>query len=245
MTTLDSIRRGELVLEQPRAGFRFSIDAVLLADFAERCLPTPPARVVDLGAGVGVVGLLLARRWTRARVLLVELQPELAGLADANVRRNQLGGRVEVRCLDLRDARRWSDFEGELAVSNPPFFKVGSGRPSPSQQLSLARFEHACTAGELVASAVAGLRAGGQLCLVHAAEREAELLEELRSQALRGSVLRRACPLPDRPPSRVMLLACPAALAPASPTVLPPLVIEERPGQLSVEARQLLGDGAA
>jgi tRNA1Val (adenine37-N6)-methyltransferase len=239
-TTVDSIRRGELLLEQPRAGYRFSVDPVLLADFVERALPAPPARLVDLGAGVGVVGLLLARRWPEARVLLVELQPELAALADANVRRNGLQERVEVRCLDLREAERWRDFGAELAVCNPPFYKVGSGRSSASPQVSLAKHELCCSAGELVDAAVAGLRPGAALALVHAAEREAELRDELRRAGLALHTLGRVCPLPGREPTRVLLLGVAGAAPP--PRELPPLVLEDRPGHPSDEARRLLGD---
>jgi tRNA1Val (adenine37-N6)-methyltransferase len=241
-TSLDSIRRGELMLEQPRSGYRFTIDPVLLADFAGRFLPAAPSRLVDLGAGVGVVGLLLARRWPATSVLLVELQPELAELAEANVRRNQLDDRVEVRCLDLRESWRWQDFGASVAVSNPPFYKVGSGRSSPSLQVSLARHEHACSAGELVAAAASGLGPGGQLALVHAAEREAELLQELGRQGLAPKALRRVRPLPDRDPNRLLVLA--ASPAGSSPILgeLPPLLLEERPGVLSAEARQILGE---
>jgi tRNA1Val (adenine37-N6)-methyltransferase len=239
-TTVDSIRRGELLLEQPRSGYRFSVDPVLLADFVERALPAPPGCLVDLGAGVGVVGLLLARRWPSTRVLLVELQPELAFLADGNVRRNGLQERVEVRCLDLREAARWRDFGGELAVCNPPFYKVGSGRSSPSPQVSLAKHELCCSAGELVHAAVAGLKPGGALALVHAAEREVELGDELRRAGLALHTLRRVCPLPGREPTRVLLLGVPGAAA--GPRELPALHLEERPGQPSEEARRLLGD---
>ncbi len=241
-TSLDSIRRGELVLEQPRSGYRFSVDAVLLADFAEQLLAAAhPDCLVDLGSGVGVVGLLLARRWTRVRVVLVEIQPELAALAAANVRRNQLQERVEARCVDLREVSRWCDARPELVVSNPPFFKIGSGRSSPSAQVSLARHEHTCSLEELLAAAAAGLAPGGRLALIHAAEREAELLEALAHRELILEARRRVVPLPGRAPTRVLLLARRAGKA-AGVRELPPLVIEDRPGQLSVEARRILGD---
>ena len=74
-TSVDSIGRGALELEQPREGYRFNIDPVILADFAA-ARAVSPERIVDLGAGVGIVGLLLALRFPAARVLLVELQLE-------------------------------------------------------------------------------------------------------------------------------------------------------------------------
>ena len=70
--TVDAICRGAVTLAQPRRGYRFNIDSVLLADFTRRIVSSPVEDlVVDLGAGCGVVGLLLARFWPGCTVLMV------------------------------------------------------------------------------------------------------------------------------------------------------------------------------
>jgi len=235
-TTLDSICRGELALEQPRAGYRFNVDAVILADFAARLPQT--ASVVDLGAGVGVVGLLLARRWPEARVCLIELQPELAALAARNVERNQLGGRVEVRCVDLRDSASWPLPPPALAVSNPPFYRLGRGHTSPRRQVSQAKHELTCTLEALLDVAAAGLAPGGRLALIHAAERELELLAGLRARGFAAERVRRVLPLPDRPPARV--LVCAERGGAGQLALAPPLVVELSPGVYSPELRKIL-----
>ncbi len=237
-TSLDAICRGELVLEQPRRGYRFNLDPILLADFAGALGPVK--QVVDLGAGVGVVGLLLARRWPETRVLLLELQPELALLAQANAERNGLAGRVEVRCADLRDPLAWSGWAPGLAVSNPPYFPLGAGRPCADAQRSLARHEVACSMGELLDAAAAGLAAGGALALIHAAEREEELVAGLDGRGLGPELLRRVVPLPGRPAARVLVAARGGARGGLrSPA---PLLVEERPGAFTEEVRAILGE---
>src|SRR5437016_1205479 len=103
--TVDAVCRGEVIVVQPRRGYRFSIDALLLAHFAAEAAQTlkPAARhAIDLCAGCGVVGLLLARRLPGCELDLVELQPELARLASEGARRSGLGERVRVHSLDLR-----------------------------------------------------------------------------------------------------------------------------------------------
>src|SRR6516162_488097 len=87
----DAILAGRLVLSQPRRGHRFGHDAILLA---AACPAQPGDHVVDLGAGVGAAGLALASRVAGLSLTLVEIDPELSALAQANARQNGLCGRV-------------------------------------------------------------------------------------------------------------------------------------------------------
>lgn len=236
-TTLDAICRGALRLEQPRDGYRFNLDPVILADFAAG-RARPPERIVDLGAGVGVVGLLLAKRFPDARVLLVELQVELAELAERNARRNGLAGRVEVRCLDLRRFALWRAPQRTLCVSNPPFFPTDAGRPSARPQVSIAKHELACTLAELLLAAERGLADEDELALIYPRAREQELLDGLTAHGHTVLRQRRVHPLPDRAASRTLLLARHGAAG--EPTLEPPLVVEEAPGRFGEELRRVL-----
>jgi tRNA1Val (adenine37-N6)-methyltransferase len=240
-TTVDSICRGELFLEQPRRGYRFNVDAVILASFAERALDHPAREVVDLGAGVGVVGLLLARRWPESHVTLLELQPRLAELAESNVARNGLEGRVSVRCADLRDLRSWPETSPDLVVSNPPFFKAGASRPSSDPERSIAKHETACALDELVTAVAARLEDGAAFGIIYPAHRTEELLLRLREHRIGPRLLRPVQPLPERAPARVLVLAVRGWTGPR--TDAPVLLVSTRPGEYSREMQGILGDG--
>ncbi len=237
-TTVDSLCRGALEIEQPREGYRVNLDPVLLADFAAR-RAAPPERIVDLGAGVGVVGLLLARRFPSAQVLLVELQVELAELAERNTERNGLAERVKVRCVDLRRVEHWRGAGRTLCVSNPPYFPEGAGRPSRQLQVSLAKHELACTLEELLRALELGLVAGDELALIYPRAREAELLRGLAARGCGAARVRPVQPLPDRAASRTLVLARRGAKSTA-PEEEPALVVEEEPGRYSEELRLML-----
>src|SRR5258708_21886985 len=127
--THDSILGGALRLYQPRRGYRFSVEAVLLARFAAA---RPAARVLELGAGCGVVALIYAALARPREVVAMEIQPALAALIARNAALNDLG-MVRAVCADLRSRRALDAAAGgfDLVVANPPFRARSSGRESP------------------------------------------------------------------------------------------------------------------
>jgi tRNA1Val (adenine37-N6)-methyltransferase len=111
--TLDSILGGALRLYQPRRGYRFSVEAVLLARFAAT---RPARRVLDLGAGCGVVALIYAALTRPREVVAMEIQPALAALIARNAALNDLG-MVRAVCADLR-SRGGTDHFSTRIVEN-------------------------------------------------------------------------------------------------------------------------------
>ena len=97
--TDDTLFAGRLICRQRRHGYRFSVDAVLVAHFA---IPKPGQRVLDLGCGCGVIGLILAHRQPQITVSSLEMQEELAALAEENGNLNGFGDRFRVIRGDVR-----------------------------------------------------------------------------------------------------------------------------------------------
>lgn len=241
ITTINAICRGEISLEQPQDGYRFNIDSVILAHFAQQVCLDPASRVVDLGAGCGIVGLLLAKRWPYSRFLLVEIQEDLAFLAKQNVSRNNLHTRVEARCLDLRWSREWSNPPPEIVISNPPFFALGDGRPSPNPQVSQAKHELSCTLDELLIASAAGLPDHGKLVLIYSYKRVNELLDKMTHYGIPPQGFRRVLPMSDRPCTRVLVVGI--RNYKTSPIQeFPDLIVAERPGVYSKELQIALGE---
>jgi tRNA1Val (adenine37-N6)-methyltransferase len=180
--TRDPFYHGDLTLHQPKRGYRFSIDAVLLAAQAR---PRPGELVIDLGTGCGVVALLMAHRYETLTIYGVELQAELARLARRNVACNHLEGRVhiiegDINRLGGKDFPRPAD----LIVTNPPYYPPTSGRLNPDDQRAMARHELRLNLEQLLAAAKRLLRTGGRLVSVYACERLADLLFEMRRKGI-------------------------------------------------------------
>ncbi|MBU0987479.1 MAG: methyltransferase, partial [Proteobacteria bacterium] len=130
--TTDSFFNGRLQIRQPEHGYRFSIDAVLLAGHAA---PQPQDLVLDLGTGCGIIPLILAYRNPKIKVYGVEVQQQLADLAGLNVKKNGMEDRIVVCCMDMKELPT-DMIPGpmDLVVSNPPYRKALSGRLNPNRQ---------------------------------------------------------------------------------------------------------------
>jgi tRNA1Val (adenine37-N6)-methyltransferase len=185
--TLDSIR--DIQLYQPREGYRFSVDALLLYDFVNL---KHVKRIGDLGAGSGIVGILLAKKYHHAEITLFEIQDTLAKLAEKNIILNHLGDKVKIIRCDLRTlhALRITPHDFDLLVSNPPFRRVKSGLLSEGEEKAIARHEIKLKLHELIEAASYLLRIRGRLCMVYHPYRLSELLEIMKERDLEPKRLR-------------------------------------------------------
>ena len=100
--TSDTFFDGRIRISQPTDGYRFSIDAVILAHHVSL---RPQETVLDLGTGCGIIAVLMAFRHPTVRFHAVEVQPVLAELARSNVAANDLQERIDVHCLDMRSLK--------------------------------------------------------------------------------------------------------------------------------------------
>jgi len=175
--TLDSLFQGRLNILQPRRGYRFSLDSVLLVGLTQA---RRRDRVVDLGTGCGVVPLLLAFRGAAAHLTGVEIQPSLAALARRNVELNGFSGLVEILEADLKLIQREQVSEPvSLVVSNPPYREIASGRLNLNREKAFARHELLADLGAVVKAAARLLPQKGRLALIYPARRLPRLFKEV------------------------------------------------------------------
>ena len=229
--------RGRLTLWQPRDGYRFSLDPLLLVDFVR----PPYGRVVDFCAGCGVVGLGLVSRDAGATASLVELQPRLAQLARRNADDNALGARVTVVAGDLRGALPDAGASFDVAVANPPYRALDEGPASPDEEVAIAQHELRVTVGEVAAAMRRVLVPAGRAALVYPASRVAHLLAALDGAGLRPLRARFVHPRADEPANRVLVEAQKGARGPL--VVEAPLVVRDAAGY-TAEAARILGEPA-
>jgi tRNA1Val (adenine37-N6)-methyltransferase len=186
--TTDTFFNGKIRITQDRTGYRFSIDVVLLAYFAD---PRPGDKVLDLGTGCGIIPLILAYRQPNIAIYGVEVQTKLAELAVSNVRENQLEGRITVFCTDMKLLRpAMTAGPVDLVVCNPPFRRRGSGRINPDAQRAVARHEIKANLGDIIQTSHRMLRTAGRLVLIYTAERMTDILSRMRTDGIEPKFIR-------------------------------------------------------
>ena len=238
--TLDSICN--IRLYQSRKGYRFSIDPVLLSGFAG--ISGKMKTVADLGAGTGVIGLILAGRYAHISVTLIEMQESLANLAERNISLNHLQGRVKTVCADISRLRdggypdlRPGSFD--CIVTNPPFRSVGSGRISTIDEKAIARHEIALTQEDLIAGSAFLLKNSGRFFIVYHPVRLTELITCMRNLKIEPKRMRFVHPETGKEATMVLIEGIRSGGV--EPKVEPPLYIYSPDGEYTDEVARMLG----
>ena len=229
---------GRLQLAQDERGHRVGLDAALLA------AATPAGAsglILDLGAGVGAVGLSAARLAPKARIGLVEIAPQAAALARENIRLNQLEERARVHEADFIDAAKRRacgliDEAAEVVLTNPPHHARGTVRMSPDPAKALAHVAVAPLA-EWTRAALALLAPGGAFAMIHRAEALAECLAALEGR-LGGLAILPVSPRDGAAATRVLIRGVKGSKAPLS--ILPPLILHRSDGAYAPLADAIL-----
>jgi tRNA1(Val) A37 N6-methylase TrmN6 len=242
-TTVDAYLNGRLMIEQPARGYRAGLDAMLLA--TSLSIDTQ-REAIDIGAGVGTVGLCVAAGAPDVRMTLVERAPLLADLAARNITRNNLHARAQVVVGDI--AHPFSRFEAlahrreqfDVALMNPPYFDDGRGTASSD---AIKGGAHSMEEGALedwVRFAATVLKPGGQLAVIHRTEALGSLLASLGGRF--GAVeLVTIHPQATRPANRILVRATKASRAPLR--ILPALVVHEPDGSTTARVEAATRNG--
>ncbi len=236
--TVDSILDGKLNIIQKEKGYRFSIDALLLAHFVRL---RKNDRLLELGAGSGIISLILARRWRCEGVVGVEIQRDLHETARRNAALNGLADRVRMIHGDIREINSLVAAQSfDAVVFNPPYRKIRSGRVNPDDQKAMARHEIAGGIEDFLKAAAWALKAKGRVFAIYPAVRTAELFERMR--AFRLEPKRVAVVFSLAASEGEFVLAEGRKGGREAVKLLPPLVIYERTGEYSPAMREVFRD---
>src|ERR1039458_9511065 len=184
--TLDAIS-GHFRLFQLRDGHRFSTDDILTAWYGTTWCPTART-ALDLGSGIGTVGMICAWRLPGARFVTVEAQSDSVALAKKTARYNGVADRYEIREGDFRAPEILrADEKFDLITGSPPYFPPDAGVKSEHPQKLACRFELRGNIDDYCTTAANHLAPGGffacvfphepaQLARVEAATKNSDLV---------------------------------------------------------------------
>jgi tRNA1(Val) A37 N6-methylase TrmN6 len=232
--TEDALLGGRIRLLQPSRGYRVAVDAVLLAAAIDA---VPSDRVLDLGAGVGAVGLCLAARVPDCTIVGVELQSELASLAARNAVLNSAERRMRTIVHDLAHPLPPDVTGFDHIATNPPYLAAAVADPSPNASKALATVESSANLARWLGVAVTALKPAGALTVIHRSDRLEEIVAHLLALGW-GDVTVKHLP----PAARVLLRARRSSTLARHTS--PPLVLHRPEGGYTDDAEAILRHAA-
>lgn len=193
---------------------------------------------MDLGCGNGALSVLLCARHPHITVTGLEIQPEVAALAQENIQHNQLEQRMQVRCGDMKQCKTmFSTGSFDYVVCNPPYFAQNSGFSAKNINKSTARQDSSGTAADAVQAAAYLVKFGGRVAFVYRPERVCELISQMKSRQLEPKRMRFVHQQANAVPSAVLIEARRGS-APGV-QVLPPLLVCGENGEHTKEYRTI------
>ncbi len=230
--SLDAFFRGRIRILQKKKGYRFSVDAPLLADFIRT---KESDLALELGTGCGVISLLLSVKPIR-HVTALEIQPALADLARRNVDLNNLKPKITVVEEDWRAFRPERKYD--LIFSNPPYIRKETGFLSRTTEKSIAKHELRGDIGDLMTLTADWLAPNGRACFIYPEKRRTDFVEAAEKAKLKVRLSREIRPRKNMPAN---LFLCEVGLISelSQEEVLSPLVLFSPDGGYTAEAEAI------
>lgn len=201
--TLDDLEYNDLKLIQNKYGYKFSTDSVLLSNFGKA---KQNDVYVDLCSGSSVVAILFLCKNKIKKGFALELQENLAEMAERSIKYNKLDDRLKVINDNLKNAVKIFGAESvDVVTVNPPYNEVGE--TSETEEKAIATHELKTNLAEIICVSSKILKYGGKLYMVHRADRLAEIMFELKKNRLEPKVLRIVYPKKDKAPNLCLIEA--------------------------------------
>ena len=232
---LDDLQLAGMKILQKSTGFRFGMDAVLLADFAR---VEARDRAADFGTGTGILPLLLLGRGKAAHVDALEIQPDMADMARRTMALNSLEERCHVHLLPVERASEAIPRASlDAIVCNPPYGVPGTTLRNPSETLSTARHQSDEGLSAWFAMAYQLLKGKGRFHMIYPAPRMLEAMQALEKARLAPKRFRLIYPAADKAANLVLIEAMKDAKPMLHP--MPPLIVYEKDGSMTPELRSI------
>ncbi|OEG00279.1 hypothetical protein BHF71_05075 [Vulcanibacillus modesticaldus] len=214
--------------------FSFSMDAVLLANFANIPLS---GKIIDLCSGNGVIPLLISTR-TKAEIYGVEIQERLVDMAQRSTKLNNLSHRIHFLQGDLKDSPdRLGRGKFDAVLVNPPYLPLTGQDKNTNHHLAIARHELRTNLEEVIEASRQLLKVGGRLSMVHRPFRLVDIITLLREAKLEPKRIRFVHPFKHKEANMVLVEAIKHGGKEIH--VLPPLIVYEQVGKYTDEVYQI------
>ena len=203
---IDDLEIKNMKIIQNKDGFCFGIDSVLLSDFAKEIKDN--SKVVDLGTGTGILGILLCAKTNLKKILGVEIQEEVANMAQRSIELNNLKNRFKIlndniKNIEKNNINLKNNFD--YVVTNPPYKKLNTGKINENEKKLISRHELTANLDDFIKTASFLLKDKGTLFMVHRPERLVDILEKMRKEKIEPKELKFIYPKINKEPNLILI----------------------------------------
>lgn len=188
---IDDLQYKDLKIIQETDGFCFGIDSILLSDFAKNIKKN--SKVADLGTGTGIIGLLLCKKTNLAEMTGIEIQEDVANMAERSIKLNNLEEKFRIINSNINEIFTKKLLEKnvfDVVVMNPPYKEVGTGEINENEKKLISRHEIKANLSDFIKTASGLLKDKGELYIVHKPERMPDIIQKLRENKIEPKELR-------------------------------------------------------
>ena len=186
---IDDLEYKDLKIIQNKDGFCFGIDSVLLTDFAKKIKPN--SKIIDLGSGTGIIPILLSAKTKNTNFIGVEIQEDVAEMANRSVELNHLENRIKIEnenILSLKSKYEKGSFDA--VTTNPPYKKLNTGLVNENSQKLISRHEITASLKDFIETSSYLLKDFGEFYMVHRPDRLVDIIYLMRKNNIEPKTIR-------------------------------------------------------
>ncbi len=235
---IDNLEYKDLKIIQNRNGFCFGIDSILLSDFAKDI--KKGSKVVDLGTGTGIIGMLLCCKTELSQLIGVEIQKEVCEMAKKSIKLNKLNDKFQILQANIKDIDKYLNKESfDAIVTNPPYKKNLTGIQNENEKKLISRHEISATLEDFIKVSSFLLKDHKDIYMVHRPDRLVDIIELLRKYKLEPKKLKIIYPKEEQSPKLILV----KATKNAKPflKIEKPIYIYEKTGEYTKEILKIYG----
>lgn len=203
---IDDLELNNLKIIQNKNGFCFGMDSVLLSDFAKNIKPN--TKVIDLGTGTGILPILLSAKTKASKIVGIEIQEDVANMANRSVELNNLQNRLEIICENIKNLKNVYETNSfDAIVTNPPYKTKGTGGINELKSKLISRHEITADLEDFISISSYLLKDQSNIYMVHRPERLVDILSIFRKYKLEPKELKLVQPNCGKAPNLVLIKA--------------------------------------
>ena len=239
---IDDLQYKGLKIIQNTKGFCFGIDSVILSDFAKNI--KKGSKVVDLGTGTGIIGLLLCKKTELKEIVGVEIQKEVAEMVNRSIKLNKLEDKFKILNTDINkifEDKLLEKNKFDVVVMNPPYKEKGTGKINEVDSKIISRHEVKATLSDFIKVASNLLKDKGEIYIVHKPERMPDIIQKMRENKIEPKEIKTVYSNKKTEASLILIKGIKGANKFFK--ILEPLYIYEENGEYTKEIKEIYNIG--